>query len=245
MHSTIKQVIHLNTEDNVAVAVSALPSGTSLKDFGISCLDTIPAGHKIALRSIQSGEAIRKYGQVIGFASKTISVGGHVHTQNCRMGDFSRDYAMGMDAVETDYVPEEERLTFQGFVRGNGKVGTRNYIGVLATVSCSVSVARLIANGVPEERLSRFPRVDGIVSLGHGSGCGMADDHEAFSLLQRTLSGYTRNPDFAAIFLMGLGCEVNNLDCSPGKQVPAHRSHAADAEYPGYGGIKSNGDAGN
>ena len=129
------------------------------------------------------------------------------------MGDFSRDYAVGMDAVRTDYVTEEERLAFQGIVRENGKVGTRNYIGVLATVSCSVSVARLIANGVPKEQLSRFPHVDGIVSLGHGSGCGMADDHEAFSLLQRTLAGYVRNPNFAAILLVGLGCEVNNLDC--------------------------------
>ena len=213
MYTTIKQVIHLNAEDNVAVAISDLPSGTSLKDFGISCLDSIPAGHKIALGPIRSGGVIRKYGQVIGFASKTIPAGGHVHTQNCKMGDFSRDYAMGMDAVRTDYVPEEERLTFQGIVREDGKVGTRNYIGVLATVSCSVSVARLIANGVPKEQLSRFPHVDGIVSLGHGSGCGMADDQEAFSLLQRTLAGYARNPNFAAILLVGLGCEVNNLDC--------------------------------
>ena len=213
MNTNPKQVIHLNPEDNVAVAISELASGTSLKDFGLSCLDTIPAGHKIALRTIHTGEAIKKYGQVIGFASNNIPAGGHVHTQNCRMGDFSRDYAMGMDAVETCYVPEEERLTFQGFVRDDGKVGTRNYIGVLATVSCSVSVARLIANGVPEERLSHFPRVDGIVSLGHGSGCGMADDNEGFSLLQRTLAGYARNPNFAAILLVGLGCEVNNLDC--------------------------------
>ncbi len=213
MHATAKQVIHLNPEDNVAVAISDLVSGTSLKDFGISCLDSIPAGHKIALRTIHSGEAIRKYGQPIGLASKDIFAGGHVHTQNCRMGNFSRDYAMGMDAAPTDYVPEEERLTFHGILREDGKVGTRNYIGVLATVSCSVTVARLIANGVQKELLARFPRVDGIVSLGHGSGCGMAGDSESFSLLQRTLAGYAHNPNFAGVLMVGLGCEVNNLDC--------------------------------
>ncbi len=212
MNSIAKQIIHLNPEDNVAVAISDLPSGTSLEDFH-SCLDSIPAGHKIALRNIDSGEVVRKYGQIIGFASKKILRGEHVHTQNLMMGDFFRDYAMGIDAVKTCYVPEKERRVFDGIVRDDGRVGTRNYIGVLATVSCSVGVARLIAGGVPKEFLDRFPRVDGIVSLGHGSGCGMADDHEGFSLLQRTLAGYARNPNFAGILLVGLGCEVNNLDC--------------------------------
>jgi altronate hydrolase len=129
------------------------------------------------------------------------------------VGDFRREYAFGEDARPTLYVAEEERATFDGILRDDGGVGTRNYIGVLASVNCSASVSRFIADAVSQDLLWKFANVDGVVALGHGTGCGMAGDGEGFVLLQRTLAGYARHPNFAGILLVGLGCEVNQVDC--------------------------------
>jgi len=124
------------------------------------------------------------------------------------MADFSRDHAIGVDARPVRMMPEEDRASFQGIVRNDGRVGTRNYIGVLPTVNCSASVARFIADSFTREIMTGFANVDGVLSLTHGTGCGMSEG-EGFSLLQRALAGYARNPNFAAVLLLGLGCEVN------------------------------------
>ena len=155
---------------------------------------------------------VRKYDQIIGFASEDIAPGDHVHVQNVEMQDFSRDYAFGADAKPTAYVPDAERATFDGFLRENGKAGTRNFIGVLSTVNCSATVAHFVADTFPPEELARYPNVDGIVALTHGTGCGMADRGDGFDALQRTLWGYARHPNFAGILMVGLGCEVNQID---------------------------------
>ena len=128
------------------------------------------------------------------------------------MRDFARDYAFGADARPTAYVPEDRRASFEGFLRDNGKAGTRNFIGVLSTVNCSATVCHLIAETFPKDELAAFGNVDGIVALTHGTGCGMADRGEGFATLQRTLWGYARHPNFAGVLLVGLGCEVNQID---------------------------------
>ncbi|HIJ58410.1 MAG TPA: UxaA family hydrolase, partial [Deltaproteobacteria bacterium] len=120
----------------------------------------------------------------------------------------SRDHATGVDARPVRMMPEEDRASFQGIVRNDGRVGTRNYIGVLPTVNCSASVARFIADSFTREIMTGFANVDGVLSLTHGTGCGMSEG-EGFFLLQRALAGYARNPNFAAVLLLGLGCEVN------------------------------------
>ena len=102
----------------------------------------VPPGHKIATAAIAKGEAIRKYDQIIGFAMEDIAPGGHLHTHNIEMQDFERDYAHSTAARETTFVPEGNRATFQGIRRPNGKVATRNYIGILTSVNCSATVAR-------------------------------------------------------------------------------------------------------
>ena len=129
------------------------------------------------------------------------------------MSDFARDYAIGEDARPARMVSEEDRRTFDGIIREQGDIATRNYIGVLSTVNCAASVSRFIVDAVGPDILAEFPNVDGVVSLGHGSGCGMVPDGEGFQLLQRTLAGYARHPNFAGILLVGLGCEVNYVDC--------------------------------
>jgi altronate hydrolase len=209
-HQTLTVRLHPN--DNVVTARIDLLPKTAVGGEDVSCAARIPAGHKVATRRIEAGEPVRKYNQIIGFATETIEPGQHVHTHNVEMRDFARDYAFGADVRPTAYVPADQRASFQGFLRDNGKAGTRNFIGVLSTVNCSATVCHLIAETFPKDELAAFGNVDGIVALTHGTGCGMADRGEGFATLQRTLWGYARHPNFAGVLLVGLGCEVNQID---------------------------------
>lgn len=205
-----KQLVRLSEQDNVAVACVALPASTTVSAFGVVTTASIPVGHKVALAPIVRGDAIRKYGQIIGFASSDILAGDHVHVHNVTLHDFDRDYAVGQDVKPTQYV--EKPATFQGYKRPNGKVGTRNYLGILTTVNCSATVARQVAAQVERSgMLANYPNIDGVVALTHGTGCGMADSGEGFALLQRTIWGYAQHPNFAGILILGLGCEANQI----------------------------------
>ena len=209
-HQTL--TVRLHPDDNVVTARIDLLPNTAVGGEDVSCAARIPAGHKVATRRIEVGEPIRKYNQIIGFATEAIEPGQHVHTHNVEMRDFARDYAFGADVRPTAFVPADQRASFQGFLRDNGKAGTRNFIGVLSTVNCSATVCHLIAETFPKDELAAFDHVDGIVALTHGTGCGMADRGEGFATLQRTLWGYARHPNFAGVLMIGLGCEVNQID---------------------------------
>lgn len=213
MNMVKDKTVLLSSKDNVMVAISELAPQSTITKTDLTSQDTIPAGHKVAIRQIDSGSPIIKYGQIIGFASKDIQPGEHVHTHNTMMSNFTRDYAIGADTRPTSILSENKQATFEGMVRADGQVGTRNYIGILATVSCSTSVAQLIANAVKKDHLAKYPCVDGILALGHGFGCATDEAGEGFELLQRALAGYARNPNFGGILLVGLGCEANHLDC--------------------------------
>ena len=207
------KTVLLSSKDNVMVAISELAPQRTITKTDLTSQDTIPTGHKVAIRQIDSGSPIIKYGQIIGFASKDIQPGEHVHTHNTMMSNFTRDYAIGANTQPTSILSEKKQATFEGIVRADGQVGTRNYIGILATVSCSTSVAHLIANAVKKDLLAKYSCVDGILALGHGFGCATDEAGEGFGLLQRALAGYARNPNFGGILMVGLGCEVNHLDC--------------------------------
>jgi altronate hydrolase len=204
--------IRLNPLDNVVVARVELPAGTEVPEEGVTCRRQIPAGHKLCTAAIGSGVPVRKYGQIIGFATSEIFPGEHVHTHNLGMGNFTRDYAIGVEARPTDYVHEGTQATFRGIVRPDGRVATRNYIGVICTANCSTSVARYIADSFGNKERAEFPNVDGVVPVCHGSGCAMAASGEGFKGLQRTLVGYARHGNFAGALIIGLGCEVNQID---------------------------------
>jgi altronate hydrolase len=218
-------VISLHDNDSVGIARKSIAADTMLVDDAraIRVLIDVPAGHKVALSEVRLGEPVRKYGQPIGVATQDIHVGDHVHNHNLSISDFARDYAYGADAVDERPVPAQQRATFQGIVRPDGRVATRNFIGILTSVNCSATAAKLIANqfrtGSP--LLSEFEHVDGIVALTHGSGCGMAASGEGMDILRRTLSGYARHPNFAGLLVVGLGCEVNQIsDLTRGFDVP-------------------------
>jgi arabinonate dehydratase len=202
--------VRLHAADNVVVAAREIPEGTAVG--GVAARRAIPRGHKIAVAAIAEGEPVRKYNQIIGFASRSIVPGDHVHTHNVEFRAFERDYAVGADVTETQFVPESERATFQGIVRPDGKVATRNYLGILTSVNCSATAAKMIADQFRRPGLlDDYPNVDGVVALTHGTGCGMADDGEGIAVLRRTLAGYAEHPNFAGFLMLGLGCEVNQI----------------------------------
>jgi altronate hydrolase len=206
--------LRLHPQDNVAIAKANLQVGAVL-DLGtapqIRVRRFIPSGHKIALQEIAMGEAVRRYGQAIGFATQPIPSGEQVHTHNLGVQEFTRDYAFGVEAQPVAYVPESQRRTFLGFQRPNGRVGTRNYIALISTVNCSAHTCREVARYFTPERLAAYPNVDGVIALTHHSGCATRVGGLDYVLLQRTLAGMARHPNVGACLLVGLGCETNQI----------------------------------
>ena len=204
------EIMRLHSSDNVVVALSDLLRGAEHRELPCPLRDPIPRGHKAAVSDIDAGAPVLRYGQIIGSAKEAIAAGSHVHTHNLGMGEHSRDYAFSAEAIPLP--PAGGEAWFEGFIRADGRVGTRNYLGVLTSVNCSGSVARFIAEqAVREGLLESFPNVDGVVPIVHGTGCGMSGQHEGYDTLFRTLKGYARHPNFAGILLVGLGCEVMQI----------------------------------
>src|ERR1700733_11113292 len=201
-------VIRLHSTDDVVIARRQLVEGMLIADQVI-VRGLIPPGHKVSTGLINQGEPAKRYGQIIGFATQTIS-----HTQNLAMGSFKREYTFAADAK---FVPAaEKRAGFMGITRSDGRVATRNYIGVLTTVKCSATVAHAIADhfrkDIHPEELAAFPNVDGVVALTHGLGCSIDADGEGLAVIRRTLGGYARHANFAAVLVVGLGCETNQIE---------------------------------
>ena len=204
-------VVHLRPDDNVAVASRNLTAGTTAAVNGreIRLADAITIGHKVSVEEIPAGAPIRKYGQVIGFASRTIPPGSHVHVHNCSAEHFERDYEFATE-VPPDPVAEESHR-FRGYLRPDGGAGTRNYIAVISTVNCSASTSKAITGSVPKELLEDYPNVDGILPLTHKTGCGMQFDGGDHHQLNRVLAGFARHPNIAAYLTVGLGCETAQI----------------------------------
>lgn len=206
-------VIRLHADDAVLIARTSLMPGVEVT-AGVVTSERIPAGHKVAIRPIAVGEEIRRYGQIIGFATQPIAPGQHIHTQNMGMGEFSRDYAYGVDVKPTPNF--DLPASFMGIRRDDGRVATRNYIGILTSVNCSAHVASMVADVFKKNPftghnpLADYPNVDGVVALTHKTGCGMTQD-EPLTLLRRTLGGYARHVNFSHVVVLGLGCEINQI----------------------------------
>lgn len=216
MTKNLPRVIRLHPSDNVAVTLEDVGKDAHLAEFALSTCDQIPRGHKIALQDLAIGDPVRRYGQLIGIATAAIAAGSHVHSHNLGMGDHRQDYAFGADCRSLPAAAEER--SFMGYHRTDGKVGTRNYLGILTSVNCSGSVARFIAEAAEQSGLlADFPNVDGVVPIVHGTGCGMSGDNEGYTALFRTIAGYAQNPNFGGILLVGLGCEVMQIPDLVGK----------------------------
>ncbi|MBJ7484341.1 MAG: altronate dehydratase [Brevundimonas sp.] len=202
----MSRVLILNPFDDIAVALDDIMAGETPEGLDVTATADIAQGHKVARRAVAEGGLVRRYGQVIGRARVPIAAGDHVHVHNLAMADDGREAEVGADVRAP--VPLDG-ATFQGIVRRDGRVGTRNYIGVLTSVNCSATVARRIADAFPDAGLPEG--VDGVVAFTHQGGCGGSSLSTDVELLQRTLAGYARHPNFAAILIVGLGCEANQI----------------------------------
>lgn len=209
--NTLSLALQLHPSDNVAIARAPLAQGTVVTEFNDIVVRTeVPAAHKVALAHINTGEPVLRYGQIIGFATQPVAPGDYVHTHNLEMATFERDYAFGEDArVAT---PPADPVMFQGFVRADGRVATRNYIGVVSTVNCSATVSKMVVEHFSKNgALDAYPNVDGVVPITHSFGCCIEHNGEGVNQLRRTLGGFIKHANFAGVVVIGLGCEANQM----------------------------------
>ncbi|MBU3646727.1 MAG: altronate dehydratase [Limnohabitans sp.] len=204
-------LIQLHTNDNVLIAKQPLSLGEVVPAWGLRTKAQVPAGHKIASRAIAQGERVLKYNTEIGVATRDIAAGEHVHGHNLALADFYHEPAFGVDVKPVQVLPEAQQARFMGYVRPDGRVGTRNFIGLFSSVNCSATVIHKIAAHFTPERLKAYPRIDGVVAFAQTTGCGMASPSPHFDLLRRTIAGYVRHPNLAGALIVGLGCERNQV----------------------------------
>jgi altronate hydrolase len=220
MLQEVPLVLRLNPADDVVIARRQLVSGTLVKSEGVTVIGLVPPGHKLATRAIAAGAPVRRYNQIIGFATRDIRAGEHVHLHNmgigsehgANVGGAARDYAFCADVKPVKMA--NPPATFLGIVRDDGRVATRNYVAIISSVNCSATVSRAIADqfrsDIRPEALADYPNIDGVIALTHGTGCGM-DMGESMDVLRRTMAGYARHPNIAATIFIGLGCEANQI----------------------------------
>ncbi|MEY2689423.1 MAG: hypothetical protein RL375_3622 [Pseudomonadota bacterium] len=230
--------IRIHPADDVVIATRQLLGGTVLEGEGVSVAGLVPPGHKVAVRAIKAGAPVHRYGQIIGNATQDIAPGQHVHTHNLAFASFARTSETGSAARPTAYV--DQPATFMGIVRPDGRVATRNYIGVLTSVNCSATAARAIADqfrrDIRPEALADYPNVDGVVALTHGMGCATASDGEELQVLRRTLGGYAKHANFAAVLVVGLGCETNQIQGLVAQEGLAEGAHLVTFNIQDTGG---------
>ena len=203
-------LIVLNKNDNVAVTPFIIPAKTKIEGQNISSIDDIPFGHKICLKTVNKGDPVIKYDQIIGFASKNINPGEHVHSHNLEFKDFDRKFKV---IEKKSIINEKSELFFNGIMRDNGQVATRNYIGIISTVNCSATVTKMISEKIKQSNILKdFPNIDGIVPITHSTGCGMNTESEGMQIFQRTIDGFKNHPNFSHVFVLGLGCECAQVD---------------------------------
>ena len=238
MSDTRPRALLLGATDSVAVALGTITAGTTveIENARVDALAEIPNGHKIALHDIDADTPVIKFGQMIGHATRPIRAGEHVHVQNLGMSPVNPDYGVGRDYAATQFVSQP--ATFDGYMRADGRVGTRNYIGVISSVNCSATVCRMIAAAFNAGTLNDYPNVDGVVAIVHGSGCGMGAGM-GFDILRRTLTGYADHVNFAGMIMIGLGCEVNQVAPLMGRIAPRHESLLASLTIQDEGGTQA------
>src|SRR5579871_3831243 len=205
-------VLRLNPSDPLVVATRDILAGEDIGFGRVVTAEPIGRGHKVAIQPIAAGSPVRKLGQIIGAATADIKPGQRIHVHNLEFQPSAADHSIGTHRSNHPVLPEDKAATFMGIRRADGTVATRNYIGVLTTVNCSATVARLISDHFRlSGELKDYPNVDGVVALTHKDGCSAGDHTEAHFVLRRTIAGYAKHPNFASVLMVGLGCEANQL----------------------------------
>ncbi|MBA2469165.1 MAG: UxaA family hydrolase, partial [Chloroflexia bacterium] len=209
--------VKLNPIDDVVIAKQPLLPRTTLTsaEGDIAIAQMIPPGHKLAIHAISKGQPVRRYGQIIGFASQDIAAGQHIHTHNIEVhqGELDLDYAFSEGCEPVEFVPEADRKTFLGYRRADGRVGTRNYVALLASVNCSSTAVRRVADHFRDNPiLDQYPNVDGVIAFPTKGGCGAHYGSDYLGMLQRTMAGMVDHPNIGGYVIVSLGCETNQPD---------------------------------
>lgn len=199
--------LRIHPSDNVAVALADLSAGASVG--ATAARGPVPRGHKIALRPIRAGEPVLKYGYPIGKASRDIAPGEHVHSQNVA-SHLGADFAAAAfgGAPNPPALPAPRRRTFEGFRRPGGRVGVRNEVWVVNTVGCVNQASEKVARAA-NDRYAGYKGVDGVYAFPHPFGCSQLGDDLLYT--QKVLAGLIRHPNAAAVLILGLGCENNQM----------------------------------
>ena len=206
---TAPLTISMHPNDNVAIVANdgGLPAGTLLSN-GITLVDRVPQGHKVALVDLAQGDAIRRYDVTIGHANKTIRAGSWVHERLLAMPDARSLDGLPIATRQAAVLPPLEGYTFEGFRNPDGSVGTRNILAITQTVQCVAGVTGFAVQRIKAELLPRFPNVDDVVALEHGYGCGVAIDAPDAVVPIRTLRHISLSPNFGGeVMVVSLGCE--------------------------------------
>ncbi|MBO0662865.1 altronate dehydratase family protein [Jiella sp. MQZ9-1] len=241
----VAAAIRLHPDDNVVVARRRIEPETDGAIEGIAPKTAIMRGHKMAVRAIAAGTPALKYGQIIGFATRDIAPGEHVHTENLAVGEFERDYAIGADAAPVDILPPEEQRHFKGYLRPDRRVGTRNYIVVISSVNCSATVSRAIAGHFSARgAMDAYPGVDGVIGLVHGGGCAFNTKAEGYAYLTRTIAGYANHPNVGGVLMVGLGCETNQIPALMAREGLAESDRLHTMTIQALGGTRKTIEAG-
>lgn len=213
----------LHPSDTIAVLTERAKAGDDPLGLGVALVAPVSSGHKVARVAMAAGTPVIKFGQFIGQTTVAVAAGDHVHTHNCVFANPEKDYAISADLAAAQLaIPRTDRLTFDGYARADGRIGTRNFIALVATVNCSATVIRRAASEIGSSGLlDDYANVDGIVALAHGTGCGMANSGRGFDILDRVLWGHAIHPNVGATVFVGLGCEV--------MQIARMQSHFGDA----------------
>jgi altronate hydrolase len=245
MHISLQETatIHLHASDNVVIAMVPLAANRVIDAASrkITLRQMIGAGHKIAIDAVPIGGAVRRYGQIIGFATAAIEAGDHVHTHNLHVGSMQLDYAVGSAIENAAPIENAAARTFLGYQRPDGSVGTRNTVAVIGTVNCSSHTLKKIVERAKRELLPKYPNVTDIIALGHKHGCATRDGSPELGMLQRTLAGFAHNPNVAGYMFVGLGCETNQFEAL----FLAHRTRFGAMALPTYLAVQDEGGVAN
>jgi galactarate dehydratase len=203
------RTIKVDERDNVAIVVHSggVRSG-DLLDNGITLVDDVPQGHKVALHHLPAGAPILRYGEVIGHAARDIARGQWVHEGLVNIPEPPQLAEIPLTVHPAGPVDPLEGYGFEGFRNPDGSVGTRNILGICTSVQCVAGVANHVVRRIRQELLPDFPHVDDVVVLNHSYGCGVAIDAPAAIIPIRTLQNLARNPNLGnEVLVLGLGCE--------------------------------------
>ncbi|HGM5492604.1 TPA: galactarate dehydratase [Serratia fonticola] len=205
----LPRYIQVHRQDNVAIVVNdhGLPTG-AIFPCGLTLLEHIPQGHKVALQDIPQGDNILRYGEVIGFAARDIRRGSWIDESQVLLPPAPELASLPLANNVPQALPPLEGYTFEGYRNADGSVGSKNLLAITTSVHCVAGVVDYVVKIIERDLLAKYPNVDGVVGLNHLYGCGVAINAPAAVVPIRTLHNLALNPNFGGeVMVIGLGCE--------------------------------------